>query len=688
MNGSTVARVIDDSILYGGVDYENIVNTAYDIKIGGIDSKRISFLCDISNATIGAGTHIVYKVRRTSSDSWQTIGDFYVDQNTRSDGKTRIIAYDITRKFNTDISTFLAGRTYPITISNLFSALCQNFGCTATTPSINASYSIPSKPLISNGLSLLKAIAEVCAGYITSNNGQLSVSLFATPSASNLVTFTSSDYKRYEIDDSVDSIDRVVCGNINGDITSSGSSSHGTYRINYNALLFNNTTTSAVQTAVDNIKAQIVNVGVPYPCRATLFDLLTPNGSSHIYAGMQIGIGSSSTRTRIFSIYSNNSGCEIESTGGVNRQDTTITQEEENGIFSSQIVKSANEISTKVSQVDYNGNTIVSKINQTATTVSVQAGKINLNGYTDINGYFSVSNDGKVTMKDCVINIDSAIDDKNYIKMNGVLSGNQYQNTLSSRGFESLLVGDGKKCHFDWSGFTTTNGSNYITGDLTNTKEYNAQALRYEDLGTLHLAKYISNGGSNLGNLYIKPDGMDINTDYGENAVALKYVQDSGTRWGRLILKNNYNYETIVEPTQIITRQYQNGVISHVSTLTPTGIIIDGHNPFQPNLVSPENPFVIDFGRWYTMGDLVFFQIRFHATQTVTARSTITQILPAPRDSCGYVPINFSTGAQNTSLTIYLNKEEVHSGTYLGRLSNIGTVGTTPMIISGCYVKE
>ena len=41
----------------------------------------------------------------------------------------------------------------------------------------------------------------------------------------------------------------------------------------------------------------------------------------------------------------------------------------------------AGQISSKVSETDFNGNTIASKINQTATTVEISASKINLSGY-------------------------------------------------------------------------------------------------------------------------------------------------------------------------------------------------------------------------------------------------------------------------------------------------------------------
>ena len=47
----------------------------------------------------------------------------------------------------------------------------------------------------------------------------------------------------------------------------------------------------------------------------------------------------------------------------------------------SELSVQADQISSKVSQTDYNGNTIASLINQTATTVTIQAQKIDLQGY-------------------------------------------------------------------------------------------------------------------------------------------------------------------------------------------------------------------------------------------------------------------------------------------------------------------
>jgi phage minor structural protein len=55
------------------------------------------------------------------------------------------------------------------------------------------------------------------------------------------------------------------------------------------------------------------------------------------------------------------------------------------GNAEAQLVIQANQIEQKVSYSDYNGNEIASRINQTATTITIEASKINLDGITRVN---------------------------------------------------------------------------------------------------------------------------------------------------------------------------------------------------------------------------------------------------------------------------------------------------------------
>lgn len=62
----------------------------------------------------------------------------------------------------------------------------------------------------------------------------------------------------------------------------------------------------------------------------------------------------------------------------------------------STLVLQANQIASKVSQTDYNGNTIASLINQTADQVTIQANRIKLEGLVTANNNFKVLPDGSI----------------------------------------------------------------------------------------------------------------------------------------------------------------------------------------------------------------------------------------------------------------------------------------------------
>jgi len=59
----------------------------------------------------------------------------------------------------------------------------------------------------------------------------------------------------------------------------------------------------------------------------------------------------------------------------------------------SSITQNADNINLRVEKTDYDGNTIASLINQSATTIDISANKINLNGVTTMNGLTNVNDD-------------------------------------------------------------------------------------------------------------------------------------------------------------------------------------------------------------------------------------------------------------------------------------------------------
>jgi phage minor structural protein len=101
------------------------------------------------------------------------------------------------------------------------------------------------------------------------------------------------------------------------------------------------------------------------------------------------------------------------------------------GNAEAQLVIQANQIEQKVSYSDYNGNEIVSRINQTATTIDIEASKINLVGavtvLSDISGNLGTITAG--TLNGVVINIDT----------DATVGNNLYLGNPSSYGVQKSL---------------------------------------------------------------------------------------------------------------------------------------------------------------------------------------------------------------------------------------------------------
>lgn len=88
----------------------------------------------------------------------------------------------------------------------------------------------------------------------------------------------------------------------------------------------------------------------------------------------------------ISAIVANNQGNIATLTIQANGIQSTVTSHTTSiGSFASQITQLSGEISSIVSFTDVTGNQIASRINQTATTITLDASKIDLNGITTVN---------------------------------------------------------------------------------------------------------------------------------------------------------------------------------------------------------------------------------------------------------------------------------------------------------------
>lgn len=96
------------------------------------------------------------------------------------------------------------------------------------------------------------------------------------------------------------------------------------------------------------------------------------------------------------------------------------TQAGGGGQQASYAYQTAYEIGQRVTYSDYTGNEISSRINQTATTIQIQASKIKLEGYVSVNGGFEIDNNGNAIMADAELtNTITYGNDKVELKIDG-----------------------------------------------------------------------------------------------------------------------------------------------------------------------------------------------------------------------------------------------------------------------------
>ena len=111
-------------------------------------------------------------------------------------------AFDNMEKFNIDITDWFSSLTYPLTLGEMYAALCAQIGIsTTTTTFINSTYTYTSAPFTSTSLTgkqLLKYIAEAaCSIARCDRDGYLELAWFGSVSheINEFINFSPSEYE-------------------------------------------------------------------------------------------------------------------------------------------------------------------------------------------------------------------------------------------------------------------------------------------------------------------------------------------------------------------------------------------------------------------------------------------------------------------------------------------------------------
>ncbi len=235
----------DKSNIMGGVNYNQTVNSGTDIVLGSCTCATIEFQLNNLNQSINnlAGKEINWKIRvETSIGVFEDkqMGIFIAEKPTKvNDTRMKVKAYDRMIKFDKIVDDWLRTVSYPTTLKNLLTGLCNHVGVTlSNTTFLNDNYPVKFNFLGTNvkGRDVLKWIAEIAAKYaIINEQGQLRLGWY-----NNIVySVNNSNYYNVKVEDyqvkKIDKLQVQVEENDIGIIVGAGTNA---YVIQNNPLLY------------------------------------------------------------------------------------------------------------------------------------------------------------------------------------------------------------------------------------------------------------------------------------------------------------------------------------------------------------------------------------------------------------------------------------------------------------------
>jgi len=286
---------VDNSKLYGGVNYTQSVNDEEDFSVGTTASAKIEFVTDETHLAVG--DKCTYSVQFKSDVSYRQIGVFNITSVEKQKNQYKVTAFDNVYLFeNKIIDDYWNNLTFPKTIYQVFSGLCAYVDNTLTYDSsiTNGTYSVPRQTIEAGNMSgreLLGYIASCTGGYACADStGKICMKSYAT----NATVLDGSKYKSLELSDyTIPQIDRVWCGMSDTDVgvfyPTSGTPTN-VLRITYDPLFFiesgeSSTLLSAIQTIYNKVhpftyKSGEITLYEDY--EVSCGDILTISGSSFL----------------------------------------------------------------------------------------------------------------------------------------------------------------------------------------------------------------------------------------------------------------------------------------------------------------------------------------------------------------------------------------------------------------------
>ena len=378
-------KTLTDNNLFGGVKYSHSCNADTDLTVGTTACAEVSFTTNALQPD-SLNTSFTYYAKFNGNTVYTTVGVFNIKEITKNThGKYEVKAYDNISKFDINVDSWIDSLTFPITLGNMFSSLCNYCGCTAYS-TVFTNYTMQVQDNFTGinitGRAVLGYIAQCAGGFAKAyTNGKIQITKFTKKS----ITLDKTKYKTFWYADySAPVIDKVWVGQEDGDTGVTSGTGSNVLNIESNPLLFADST-SAIQPYVNTI-FNVVKAYNYTPCKIDLIkdfginvgDIITVNGIT----------------TMIMNKSWDNTGINMESTGNATRE---IASSQNSEILALRgktnvLTRTLEETTNKMTSIETDMGTVksdVSEVKQTASSLTSTVSSVQ----QDLNSYKSSTNE-------------------------------------------------------------------------------------------------------------------------------------------------------------------------------------------------------------------------------------------------------------------------------------------------------
>ena len=460
-------KTLTDADLFEGVTQIEDLGAGGDLQYGTAAMGEVSFSC-IEKLTEGESFTLFFDQSEDGAGEYRQAGIYTVSSCKKNGGRYTVVAHDDMALFEVDVSAWVNGLTYPITLYALLSSLCGHIGVTLPTAAIpNGEREIPKNFSASGitGRQVLSWIAGAAACFaVFRADGKLYLSGYSAAEIAldetNTTEYIAEEY-------TTDPIDRVQVRSAEADIGVVVGDGENTYLVEANPLLLAETD-AELRPFAETIYTMVSNLAhVPYSCH-----MLSDNG-------VQVGdiITIDGAVSYVMRMERTPSGVTISATGDKRR---TVQGSDTNAEIialrgkTNELTRTVEENALKIADAEGNLSLLSQTVSGFETRIENAEGEVTLLSAT-VDGLSTRVSDAEgnisnldLTASSLASRITNAEGDISTLEQTASnISARVGQNEVAISNLGIQLTGYVTFSNLSTAGQTTINGSNITTGTIT-----------------------------------------------------------------------------------------------------------------------------------------------------------------------------------------------------------------------------